>query len=427
MDWGQVLDLEQAVCNVETDVAGDWYQDPWRWPELRWLASTEVGRSHLASECQRDRLYQSSLIDVPKENYGTRPAIVMNPVDRLIFQGCADRASKKLITGLHPHVFGWRLERDSPSGGAFARNKQEYTGFRHRLSMLAGENDALLTTDVTGCFASLPVERLRERIAQQCGDGEISSKLTKMIIGFSKIPGRRGLAQRSLASCVVANHYLSALDGLLDMDSAGRHCRWMDDIYVFGSRWSELRRTQLRVLDAMRELGLEMNVSKTRILEGEAMQEHLDEVDSSGVAQSLHEEQDSEPLLERVQDEVIDRGESSERTTISHVCSLAAKFDVEAVAERLAEVAERLPHGADHLSRLFAYFDLGRTMVTWFLEFQASEWGEQHWSVAHLAAMLPADLQDSAEVRDRFVEMLAAKHKRAQIAVTKIAAQRICA
>ena len=37
MDWLDALDFERVLRNVQTDIRGDWYRDPWDWKELEWL------------------------------------------------------------------------------------------------------------------------------------------------------------------------------------------------------------------------------------------------------------------------------------------------------------------------------------------------------------------------------------------------------
>jgi hypothetical protein len=37
IDWLATLDVKRAVANCYTDIRGDWYRDPWGWPELSWM------------------------------------------------------------------------------------------------------------------------------------------------------------------------------------------------------------------------------------------------------------------------------------------------------------------------------------------------------------------------------------------------------
>jgi hypothetical protein len=95
VDWLKALDLERAVRNVEADVRGDWYRDPWGWREATWALKR-------SPEVYVQRLNSSGVaaafpIDVVKENFGTRPAMVMDPVDRVIYQAMVDRLSVELI------------------------------------------------------------------------------------------------------------------------------------------------------------------------------------------------------------------------------------------------------------------------------------------------------------------------------------------
>jgi hypothetical protein len=41
IDWMNTLELDRAVANCRTDIYGDWYRDPWSWPELEWIADRE--------------------------------------------------------------------------------------------------------------------------------------------------------------------------------------------------------------------------------------------------------------------------------------------------------------------------------------------------------------------------------------------------
>ena len=38
LDWANVLDLARGASNCHYDLYGEWYRDPWAWPEIRWLA-----------------------------------------------------------------------------------------------------------------------------------------------------------------------------------------------------------------------------------------------------------------------------------------------------------------------------------------------------------------------------------------------------
>ncbi len=39
-NWGSALDFERALINCHRDFLGDWYRDPWGWPELDWILAS---------------------------------------------------------------------------------------------------------------------------------------------------------------------------------------------------------------------------------------------------------------------------------------------------------------------------------------------------------------------------------------------------
>ena len=124
IDWGSVLDFDAALVTLHYELQGDWYRDPWGWPELDCLVSD--GRDLAIARLNGAGTRRVAKIDVPKENFGTRPAMVMDPVDRLIYQALIDRQSVKLIGRLSPFVFGWRLRAPDPAPGQWSHNDLQH-------------------------------------------------------------------------------------------------------------------------------------------------------------------------------------------------------------------------------------------------------------------------------------------------------------
>ena len=91
IDWSAAIDLKQAVANVKAEIPGDWYQDPWGWPELHFLLDKRPDL--IVDNCNASGTRAMALLDVPKENWGTRPAVVLDIADRLTYQAVTDRLS----------------------------------------------------------------------------------------------------------------------------------------------------------------------------------------------------------------------------------------------------------------------------------------------------------------------------------------------
>jgi hypothetical protein len=304
VDWLSALDFSQALANVQTDIRGDWYRDPWDWRELEWLVDGHI-EEYALPRLNAAGVKRTATLDVPKENFAIRPAVVMDPLDRLLYQGLVDTLSVRLIGAIPVWAYGWRLSPTKPARGRWVPNDEQWDAFRDHLQRLADYDFAALTTDVVSFFASIPEEPLSEQIVT-LGGNRPAERLVDMIRAWYRTTGR-GLPQRSAASAAIAHIYLRPLDDVLGRFSAmpsrgavwvpeGRALRWMDDIWVFARRQSPLREAQIALQAAMRDLGLEMNIGKTRVLYGDDMAEAVYALEHSAVDAALNED---DPILNR--------------------------------------------------------------------------------------------------------------------------------
>ncbi|MEX0684017.1 MAG: hypothetical protein WD981_07110 [Gaiellaceae bacterium] len=211
-DWLAALDLGRAFSNCHGDLYGDWHRDPWQWPEMRWIATK---RANLVSaRLNSDHLARVALLDVPKENFATRPAVVMDPLDRLIYQALVDSGSVALVGEVQPWAFVGRLHRESPRRGVYPR-KFEWENYRERLKLLVQRYPAVLKTDIVSFFSSIPIDELVEHTRSRLGGGRLIDRLEWMLRKWDEVPQRSGLMQRFLASSVLATSYLGPVDDVL--------------------------------------------------------------------------------------------------------------------------------------------------------------------------------------------------------------------
>lgn len=291
MDWLNILDFAQALKNCKHDLLGDWYYDPWGWPEMEFVMDPKQVH-HLVSRLNSPSAHYAAKIEVVKENFGIRPAIVMDPIDRLVYQALVDKQSKKIIGFLGKWVFGWRLPLADPSPGHYAPNNKQWEFYRNTLLKLARHFNYPLTTDIVSFFASVPVEELIEMLIDRAGRNKLSLRTAEMLRNWNRMLGRSGLPQRFQASAVLANMYLGTVDEALGRLQASvrieeqrrnwyRSARWMDDIWVFGRSASDLRRTQLELNDRVGDLGLNLNYAKTDVFEGDDVRRKVAEYDLS--------------------------------------------------------------------------------------------------------------------------------------------------
>jgi hypothetical protein len=393
--WDKAVDLEKAARNCYRDITGDWHRDPWGWPEIGWAANTgrQVAYDYLSGGGARP----VALLDVPKENFILRPAVVLDPLDRLCYQALIDRGSSRLIGELSSAAYGWRLKRGAPEDGNYESQAKEWQRYRLNVEAVGRWYPAALQTDIVSYFASMDIDEMTRRVRSVLGSTSVVDRLVEMIEFWSATPGRSGLAQRVLPSSVLANMFLTPVDDVLgrlnkaDPDDPPTALRWVDDIWVFGANDGSLRAAQISLQRAVETLGLNLSGAKTRILEGDALAVAIRENEHSGVDAGINKEvPDLVPLNELI-DWILGDPEGASRTSIRFA---ATRMRDSGAFERTAELldqAHRMPQGADHLARLVRDAGVWRNHVEWFLWYASSEWAVCEWPVAQLGTMFPAN------------------------------------
>jgi hypothetical protein len=418
MKWESVVNLEQSLGTCHNDLVGDWYRDPWGWPELDWLVSTRPDL--VFQRLNGDGTRAVAIIDVPKENYGIRPAMILDPVDRLAYQAIVGSLSLTLIGGLSPAVYGWRLPVRSPKAGVYSPNNLQWDNYRGRLGALSALYDVVLKTDIVSCFASFSVESVCEvlasRVTRSGNQSVATARLASFLKGWDRVSSRSGIPQRCQASSVLANMMLGAIDDVLGYhtkppvlgtNNGPSFVRWMDDIWLFGTDPGELRRAQVDIYEALRRMGLHINTGKTKLLEGDAVVEHARDIEHSAVDAALAREPVSTVELDGLIERIVAEREEANRTSIRFATERMRKHHHFVKVDELVAVAERLPHGADALARLFR--DAGRTdeLEDWFLEYCHKPWAKLEWAVAQFGTMFPSSRPAGRRLSDHLLEVVA--------------------
>lgn len=432
MDWAKALDLKQAIANLRVEMVGDWHQDPWGWPELGYILQKDpqIAFSH----CDASGTLRPALVDVPKENWGTRPAVVLDIVDRVAYQALVDRLSVQLIGDMSPNAFGWRLPPTAPAPGKYSHNNNQWNGYRGHLSLLAGWHSVALRTDLASFFASIPVTGVQEAIQDRSGSSAVTKRLCDMVESFGAVPGRGGLPQRSTASAVLANMYLAPLDDVLLHHAAAlmvmfrskiryhSFVRWMDDIWLFGADAAAARRAQMELQAAAQSLGLNLNSAKTDVFEGADVKTQALEIEHSAVDDAIEDGPDFQPLEELI-DRLLEAPEKASRTSLKFATQRMRANDRDYRVSDLALAAKRMPHAADALARLFKHVFTHRSMQDWYLDYATSDWATHEWSVAQMGRIFPSSKPVRKPLREFFANAI--RDANTGLPLLSVAAQRL--
>jgi hypothetical protein len=433
MNWLDALNLEQAEKNIRVEIPGDWYQDPWGWPELGFFK--EKDPAAIVDNLNSTGVHAVALLDVPKENWGTRPAVIMDIADRLAYHMLTDNLSVRLIGSMSPDVYGWRLPAVNPKAGIYSHNDIQWDGYRGHLMNLADVYQVALKTDLVSFFASIPTDLAQQVIEDRCPHNNITKRLCGMIDSFGQIPNRSGLMQRSTASAVIANLYLQPLDDVLKHHSQPElkllghkiahrsFTRWMDDIWLFGSDAGAARKAQMELQAAALQIGLNLNYAKTEVLEGAEVAEQAKEIEHSAVDGALDEETPDFGPLEALIEKILENPEKIGRTSIKFAAVRMRKHKSTYRLDELAKAAKRMPHAADAWSRLFKEVFTQDSLQDWYLEYVASNWATHGWAIAHFGRMFPSSATPRQPLQDYFDQSV--RDANTGLPLLAIAAQRM--
>ena len=432
IDWSKALDLVQADRNVRTEFRGDWHQDPWGWPELGFLVTKQPDLVY--NNCSARGSRRVSLLDVPKENWGTRPAVVLDIVDRLTYQALVDHVSVDLIGNMSADVYGWRLPPTNPTRGIYSHNSKQWSGYRAHLHSLAGWHSVALRTDLVSFFASIPVPQVQEAIQDRTSGTKVVKRLCDFLGDFSQTPDRSGIPQRSTASSVIANMYLAPLDDVLQHHSTtlptifksrlAHHSfvRWMDDIWLFGPDPAAARRAQMELQFAAQSLGLNLNSAKTEVLEGSDVEKQALEIEHSAVDDAIDTKADYGPLEELI-DRLLENPEKAGRTSVKFAATRMRNNKQDYRAQDLIQAARRMPHAADELSRLFKQMFTSDSLQDWYLDYAQSDWATHQWCIAHYGRMFPSSRPPRKPLREFFADTM--RDANTELTLLAVASQRL--
>lgn len=408
------LDAKKAAEICITEMFGDWYRDPWAWPELSWITSrpsdfpwNEVIQKDGTLKTRRDPWFEP--IIVPKSRLGVRPAVVMSLDSKIAYAAAVNQVAEKMHANLPDWVYGWRLR----GGSDLVKNGDEWTQYMSFFDDNEESSRYALQTDITSFFASINVEKMSGIVYDVAGKTAGPQLIEHILHEHDQMSSRSGLPQRSWASAILANRYMTALDDSiskrLDRGVLSGAVRWMDDIYVTGDE-AHLYQFFLEFQGRVREMGLEANASKSNLaplkdVRQDALLEEIKELPlpvkrrmvlngfGSDVTATAVEEADLGELME-IESVALQAPHLLPSTSIKRVLLTLRKYGHYDGFEKWLMSAERLPHVADALGRYFRDAirddrDLLEKYSSWLSDFCGTPWSTIPWASAQFALAVP--------------------------------------
>jgi Reverse transcriptase (RNA-dependent DNA polymerase) len=426
-------DFDLALRNLRKDFLGEWCRDPWDWPELQWLVRT--AQSFAISRLRTHRAGRVVRVDVPKTDFGFRPVLVIDPVDRLLYQGLVDSLSGDLLGGMKTWVFGWRLGGRNSVPGRFATNRHEWKRYTRHLQMLAHLYEYALSSDVLAFSHSIRIDQLAEAILARSGPTPMAERLVCMLRTWDGLEDCFGLPAGYASSVVLGNFYLAPLDEALDKEakeepwaggraSASARARYIDNIWIFSGSLATVRSAEARLRETLAGLGLQMNLAKTQLLQGEDIGSEVELATHAKAEAALSDPIRASHALNELVDRFLANPEHADRTWVRLATScMKTQGSLGRIQELMAVVA-RMPHCSDILAMLFRTSGQWRQLEDWYIEFVTRAEGWTAWSLAELTRMFPNDEPPGAIVQEYVATRLieAPSFEGAAVAAQRLAA-----
>lgn len=276
--FGFPVDVNLVMRHLQQDMRDDWYADTLRYTDI---FSDQSYAADVLLRCLNDwgGLYVGDkrvLRGIPKKAYAERYSLETDFFDRFVYQAVCTFLIPKLDPLLSHRVLSYRHNRDSVDSKYLFRSKigkwLDYEGLTYRFKK---DGTYLAVTDVGNFFENVSSKFLITEIrtlAQKCHcDGYEKGQILAAIRVLDELlknwsfSGEFGLPQNRDSSSFLSNILLSSFDFKMQEEGYDYY-RYVDDIRVVCSSESEARKAIQTSIGLLRNVGMNINASKTTIL-----------------------------------------------------------------------------------------------------------------------------------------------------------------
>jgi hypothetical protein len=220
---------------------------------------------------------------VPKAGNLIRPGTILEVEDAVVYNFLVGR----LIPAAIDHFRSWQEQPDTAYPLTANPDSVDWTdtGFlvwrkwRQRSLTALGTSgvEYVVVTDITGFYENIDLQRLGSDVRALGAENELVDLLQRCLRNWA-LPRNEGIPQGYSASDILAKLYLDGVDRNLRND-AFQHVRYVDDIRIFCRTKLEARKAIRRLTAHLYPRGLNLQSSKTQILDTRAARRKFDGVD----------------------------------------------------------------------------------------------------------------------------------------------------
>lgn len=281
------IDIKNVLKQLNQDMRDDWFADALSYTDI-FSSSQDVCKTITDLLHEGHGLYPSGgrrICDIPKVGMGLRYAIETDFYDRFIYQAICSYLIPFYDKRLSNRVLGHRFD-------PYAQKKKYL--FKHRIELWrtfegithVGLKDSgfLLVTDISNYFENISVEHVIQSLYVELPllniDGlekqSIQNAITtlKMLLEKWCFKQSHGLPQNRDTSSFLANMVLNQVDKSM-VKRGYDYYRYVDDIRIVCTSDTQARIALGDLISELRQVGLNINSSKTDILTAASSSEQI--------------------------------------------------------------------------------------------------------------------------------------------------------
>lgn len=284
------VDIEQihkAIKLLKKDITDDWYCDPQNYQDI-FSNTTKIAQSINDRIAIGNGIYcaeKSLLLNIPKGNGGFRYTLEISPIDRIAYHLFGVELIKLLDKTLPFNILSHRRSDDDKT--LFKPVIEQWNKFEN-YTRICGTDKYISEIDITNFYDNIDIGILRVELIKSASEAKLSPEsyikchffiesIYNILTNIS-FNGKRGLPQNRDISSFLANIYMRVLDKVLNEND---YFRYMDDIRIISDSHADANRCMLKIVETLRNIGLAINSSKTRLLEPgtESHREFINDID----------------------------------------------------------------------------------------------------------------------------------------------------
>jgi hypothetical protein len=309
--------LRRSWHLARDDSRADFVPDPFRHSDFAFHLDEHL--KGISEDLSRDRYHPKPIvtIDVPKSTLSVRPGAILAIEDKVVLFAIACLIAPHVDKKIPENVYSWRVKKEPGKKGLFHDHEilkfpfLKHATIQRKLTLVEpwyarwpefeeaskyvfekeGYN-YLVVSDIAAYFENIDLLILRDILTECLPNQHRIIYFLMTLLEYWTWPtthgvrAPQGLPQGNGVSSFLANVYLLPIDKAMTGFATKKdikYIRYMDDVRVFAKDYTTAIESLFLMNEKLRELRLNIQASKTRVIEGDEIRnilfdDHFDDV-----------------------------------------------------------------------------------------------------------------------------------------------------